>query len=97
MPISGYFFDAVESGGVYDRVYSAAEFSKYLDKLVGNGVFRYPSSQLQVRAGSGMQVIVAAGQGWIDGHKLINSADLGVEVACVSTKEVLYSLTITFE
>ena len=29
--------------------------------------------------------------------ELINSADLGVEVACVSTKEVLYSLTITFE
>ena len=29
--------------------------------------------------------------------KLINSADLGAEVACVSTKEVLYSLTITFE
>lgn len=81
MPISGYFFDAVESGGVYDRVYSAAEFSKYLDKLVGNGVFRYPSSQLQVRAGSGMQVIVAAGQGWIDGHKLINSADFAITIA----------------
>ena len=29
--------------------------------------------------------------------ELINSADLGAEVACVSTKEVLYSLTITFE
>lgn len=84
MPISGYFFDAVESGGVYDRVYSAEEFSKYLDKLVGNGVFRNPSTQLQVRAGSGMQVIVAAGQGWIDGHKLINSADFAITIATSS-------------
>ena len=28
---------------------------------------------------------------------LLSSADLGVEVACVSTKETLYNLTITFE
>ena len=76
MAILGYFFNAVESGGEYDRVYNAEDVTSYLDKLVGNGVFPNPSTQLQVRAGSGMNVIVGAGQGWINGHKMINTADL---------------------
>lgn len=80
MAIQGYFFNAVESGGVYDRVYNAEDVTSYLDKLVGNGVFPNPSTQLQVRAGTGMEVIVGAGQGWINGHKMINTADLTLEI-----------------
>ena len=76
MAIESYFFNAVESGGVYDRVYNAEDFTSYLDLLVGNGVFPNPSTNLQVRASSGMNVIVGAGQGWINGHKLINTSDL---------------------
>lgn len=80
MSIDGMFFDAVESGGVYDREYSSADFSKYLEKIVGNGVFPNPSTQLQVRVGTGMGIIVGAGHGWIDGHKLINTADYPMTV-----------------
>jgi hypothetical protein len=80
MAINGYFFNAVESGGVYDRVYNAEDVTSYLDKLVGNGVFPTPSTQLQVRAGTGMQIIVGEGQGWINGHKMINTADLILSV-----------------
>lgn len=80
MAILGYFFNAVESGGEYDRVYNAEDVTSYLDKLVGNGVFPNPSTQLQVRAGSGMNVIVGAGHGWINGHKMINTADLTLEI-----------------
>lgn len=76
MSIIGLFFDAVESGGVYDRVYTSGDFSKYLEKIVSNGVFREPSNQLQVAASSGMNIVVKAGSGWIDGHKLINTADM---------------------
>ena len=75
MAIQSYFFNAVESGGVYDRVYNAEDFTSYLDEIVGNGVFPNPSTQLQVRQGTGMQVIVGAGQGWINGHKMVNTAD----------------------
>lgn len=75
MAIKGMFFDAVKTGDVYDREYSSGDFSDYLHSIVGNGVFADPSTQLQVRAGTGMQVIVSAGEGWIEGHKLINSAD----------------------
>lgn len=73
--INSYFFNAVESGGVYDRTYDAEDFAKYLDKLVTNGVFPTPTTNLQVRADSGLSVIVGAGQGWIDGHKIDNTAD----------------------
>lgn len=76
MPIKSYFFNAVETGNTYDRIYNAEDVTSYLDKIVGNGVFPVPSNQLQVRANSGMSIIVGAGQGWINGHKMINTADL---------------------
>ena len=81
MAIQSYFFNAVLNDGTYDRVYNAEDVTSYLDLLVGNGVFPNPSTMLQVRAGSGMNVIVGAGAGWINGHKLINTADLTLPVA----------------
>lgn len=76
MAIESYFFNAQVNNGVYDRTYGAEDFTKYLDKLVGNGVFATPASNLQVRAGTGMSVIVAAGTGWINGHKMNSTSDL---------------------
>jgi hypothetical protein len=76
MAIESYFFNAIESEGTYDRVYNAEDVTSYLNQIVGNGVFPNPSTQLQVRASSGMNVIVGAGSGWINGHKLVNTADL---------------------
>ena len=76
MAIESYFFNAIENNGVYDRIYNADDVTSYLDLLVGNGVFPNPSTQLQVRVSSGMNVIVGAGSGWINGHKMINTADM---------------------
>lgn len=81
MAINSYFFNAVLSDGVYDRNYNAEDMTSYLNLLVGNGVFPNPSTQLQVRASSGMNVIVGAGSGWINGHKIVNTADLTLTVA----------------
>lgn len=81
MAINSYFYNAVKDGqGNYDRLYNAEDVTSYLDQIVGSGVFPNPSTQLQVRAGSGMEVIVGAGQGWINGHKIINTADLTLEI-----------------
>ena len=80
MAIQGYFFNAVKTDDTYDRVYNAEDVTSYLDKVVGSGVFPNPSTQLQVTAGTGMQVIVAPGQGWINGHKMINDADLPLTI-----------------
>lgn len=81
MAINSYFYNAVSDGqGGYDRTYNAEDVTSYLDQIVGNGVFPNPSTQLQVRAGEGMEVIVASGQGWIQGHKIVNTADLSLSV-----------------
>lgn len=86
MAINSYFFNALQSGGVYDRVYNAEDVTSYLDLLVGNGVFPNPSTQLQVRASSGMNVVVGAGSGWINGHKMVNTSDM---VMAVTASDVL--------
>lgn len=81
MAIQSYFFNAVESGGVYDRVYNADDFCDYLDLLVGNGVFPNPSTNLQVMtANNGMNILVKAGSGWINGHKMVNTSDLTISI-----------------
>ncbi len=80
MAINSYFFDAVLNDGVYDRIYNSEDITSYLNLLVGNGVFPNPSTQLQVRASSGMNIIVGAGSGWINGHKMVNTADLTLTV-----------------
>lgn len=77
MAIESYFFNAIkDASGTFDRTYSAQDFTNYLDLLVGNGVFPNPTTNLQVTASSGMNIIVKAGAGWIKGHKLVNTADM---------------------
>lgn len=81
MAIESYFFNAVQNDGVYDRIYNSEDFCNYLNLLVGNGVFPNPSTNLQVRsANNGMDIIVGAGSGWINGHKMVNTADLVLTV-----------------
>lgn len=80
MAISGYFFNALKTGDTYDRMYNAEDVTRYLDKIVGSGVFPTPSTQLQVMAAGNMGITVQPGQGWIDGHKMINSAALPLTI-----------------
>lgn len=75
MAIKSYFFNAVLDGSTYDRTYTANDFTSYLKELVSNGVFINESNNLQVVASSGLDAIVKAGSGWINGHKLDNTAD----------------------
>ena len=82
MAIKSYYFNALYDSetGTYDRTYDAEDFANYLNLLVGNGVFPTPSDNLQVRASSGMNIVVNAGSGWIKGHKMDNTADLTMAV-----------------
>lgn len=73
MAIKSYFFDALRNqDGTYDRTYSSDSFSNWLKLIVGNGVFPNPSTNLQVQARTGFNIIVGSGSGWIDGHKMDN-------------------------
>ena len=80
MAIKSMFFNAVKEGDVYDRTYNADDFSRYLENIVGNGVFPNPSTSLQVASSSGMDIVVKKGSAWIAGHKLINTAALSLAV-----------------
>lgn len=81
MAIKGLFFNAIEYSGTYDREYSADDFCSWLNQIVGNGVFPSPSNQLQVVADSGMSIDVLTGEGWINGHKIVNTAAYPLTVA----------------
>ena len=62
------FFNAMESSGVYDRVYNAADFARMFSLLIGSGIFVDPADQLMVSASSGLSVTIAAGNAFIDGY-----------------------------
>lgn len=62
------FFNAIETAGVYDRVYDASDFAKLFSLFMTNGVFVNPADQLKVVAKSGLTVTVKAGRAFIDGY-----------------------------
>lgn len=78
MAIKSLFFNAEQVQGEYDRVYNAEDFTSYLGSLVSDGVFSNPSTNLQVRIGSGLQsvrYVVKPGKAWIKGHLMIVDED----------------------
>lgn len=72
------FFNALESGGVYDRVYDASDFANYFSKFVGNGVFINPTNQLKVVAKTGLTVTVRKGNAYIDGYWYALTEDMDI-------------------
>lgn len=69
-----YFFDAVLTGGVYDRAYDSNDFANYFSELVGNGVVYDVSTALKVLTSSGMSVSMQAGAAFLLGRKYENTA-----------------------
>lgn len=77
--INSYFFNALPNAdGSWDREYNSEDFSNYLNLLVGSGVFPNPSTNLQVTASSGFNLVVQAGSGWINGKKMENTTDYSI-------------------
>lgn len=69
------FFNALNVGGTYDRRYNANDYCDNLAVVISNGVLRSNKDDLRC-TGSGMQVTVAAGRAWINGHFYVNDAPL---------------------
>lgn len=79
--VSSGFYDAVNS----DRTYSADDMNRPYKRLVSNGVFATPqgtpSTDLQVvSAGTGMQIIVQAGEGIFANKWFENTAAINITV-----------------
>jgi len=68
---SGFFNS---SGG--DRVYDATDFARYFGSLASNGVFWATATNLKVSPGSGVNIVIAPGSGWINGYSYENTSPL---------------------
>lgn len=69
------FFNALESGGVYDRKYNADDYTSNMAAIISTGVRRSGDDDLKVTA-SGLTVTVAVGRAWIDGRWFYNDTAL---------------------
>lgn len=82
MSVTSGFFDAIEtSNNVFDREYSSADYCDNLATIIKNGVRYSSDNDLNVSAGSGMTVNIAAGRAWINGHYVYNDAPLNMNIA----------------
>lgn len=80
------FFDALYTGGVYDRIYSAADYCDNLATIIKNGVRYSAEDDLKVSAGGGMFLNVARGRAWINGHYFYNdTVDTSLSIATAPT------------
>ena len=68
------FFNALLQAGVYDRTYNADDYTDNLAVVISNGVLRSTDDDLKVTA-SGLNLSVAAGRAWINGHYFYNDSD----------------------
>lgn len=71
MAIHSGFFNAMESGGVYDRVYDASDYSDNMGAIISSGVRRSGDDDLKVTA-NGLTLKVGIGRAWVQGHWLNN-------------------------
>lgn len=75
------FFNALQSGGVYDRKYNADDYTNNMAAIISTGVRRSGDDDLRVTA-SGLNINVAVGRAWIDGRWFYN--DTPYQVATVT-------------
>ena len=89
------FFNAVQSGGTYDRTYNAADFADYFSSFIGNGVFLNANSDgLQVVAKTGLTVTVKAGRAFIDGYYYHLTENMDVMLQANNTSSVVNRMIV---
>lgn len=62
------FFNAKKVGDDYDRKYSADNLAEYFDPIVGSGVSINEENGYQLKAQSGLNVLLESGFAWIKGY-----------------------------
>lgn len=64
-----------------DRKYFSTQFSQLFNALIKDGVFMHIGEHFNVRAGSGMEVIVESGLAWFDSTWTLNDADYPLDIS----------------
>lgn len=89
------FFNAVQSGGTYDRTYNASDFADYFSSFIGNGVFLNANSDgLQVIAKTGLTVTVKAGRAFIDGYYYHLTENMDVTLQANNTSSAVNRMIV---
>lgn len=96
MPESSGFFDAILSGGSYDRVYSSADFDELFKMFFTSGVRLTNGTDLKVNAKTGLTVTIKAGRAFLDGkwYNLPEDTDLTLP-ANTTSNPLKYAICIT--
>lgn len=68
------FFNSIQQEGVDDRVYNANDYSENLAAIISSGVRRSADDDLKVTAAGGMNLSVAIGRAWLEGHWAYNDS-----------------------
>lgn len=84
MAIHSGFFNAMESGGVYDRVYDASDYSDNMGAIISSGVRRSGDDDLKVTA-NGLTLKVGVGRAWVQGHWIYNDTTYTVATVTAPT------------
>lgn len=88
------FFDALETAeGIYDRTYSAKDYTQNLATIISNGVLRSDNDDLKVTA-SGLGVTVGTGRAWINGCWYYNDNDYTFPTVSAPTGGARYDRVI---
>lgn len=83
------FFNALLSGGEYDRKYNANDYADNLAVVINNGVLRSTNDDLKVTA-NGLVVSVGVGRAWIEGHYYLNDSPHSFAAAAAPTGGARY-------
>ena len=78
------FFNALLDAGVYDRTYTADDYSENLAVVISTGVLRSANDDLKVTA-NGLNLTVAIGRAWINGHYYFNSTAFSLPAVVAPT------------
>lgn len=90
------FFDAILSGGSYDRIYSSSDFDELFKMFFTSGVRLTDGTDLKVNAKTGLTVTVKAGRAFLDGkwYSLPEDTDLTLP-ANTTSNPLKYAICIT--
>ncbi len=85
----GYFFDAVQLNGEWDRTYEAADFAQLFDAAFTSGVIPGKAGGLVVTggtndAGTAPAIIVATGAALINGYMYINTEAKKIDLSPIA-------------
>lgn len=82
----GYFFDAVQANGAWDRTYESADFAQLFDAAFTSGVIPGKDNALVVTggtndAGTAPAVIIGTGAAFINGYMYVNTEAKKIDLA----------------